>query len=190
METELELIQFFKALSDATRLRMAGRLAEGDCTAEALAELLGVKPAVVKHHLGLLSAAGLVEGVDASGPAYRLRLAGARALASQLLAHTVTVVPEGAAADAFEHKVLREFLTPEGAIRDLPVQERKLRVVLRYAAKVFEAGQRYSEKEVNTRLKRLHPDSATLRRALVDFGWLQRQSTGQEYWLAEAIPAA
>jgi len=182
METDQELIQFFKALSDATRLRIAGRLADGDCSEEALASWLGEKPAVVKHHLGLLAAAGLVEALDAGGQTYRLRLAGARALAGRLLAHAVTVVPEGAAADPFEHKVLREFLTPAGAIRDLPVQERKLRVVLRYAAQSFAAGQRYSEKEVNTLLKRLHPDSATLRRLLVDFGLLQRQSAGQAYW--------
>jgi hypothetical protein len=189
VETETELVEFFKALSDVTRLRLAGRLAEGPRSAEALAEWLGEKPAVVKHHLGRLAAAGLVEGPEPGSQAYRLRLAGARALAGRLLAHAVTVVPEGAAAGEYEHRVLREFLTPEGAIRDLPVQERKLRVVLRYVAQSFEAGRRYTEKEVNTLLKRLHPDSATLRRLLVDFGLLQRQSDGQAYWRAEPIPA-
>jgi len=86
--------------------------------------------------------------------------------------------------------VLREFLTPEGALRDLPAQEKKLQVVLRYVLQAFEAGPRYSEKEVNARLQRFHPDSATLRRALVDRGWLVRQSAGQAYWRAEVIPAA
>ncbi len=191
VDAQSELVLFFKALSDATRLRMAGRLAQADCTAEALAEWLGEKPVVVKHHLGLLLAAGLVEAVSgASGPAYRLRLAGARALAGRLLSHPVTAVPEGATADAFEHKVLREFLTPEGAVRDLPAQEKKFQVVLRYVLQAFEAGPRYSEKEVNARLQRFHPDSATLRRALVDRGWLVRQSAGQAYWRAEVIPAA
>jgi hypothetical protein len=185
METEPELIQFFKALSDATRLRLAGRLAAGDCSAEALAAYLNEKPAVVKRHLEVLAGAGLVE---ASGAGYRLRLEGAHALAGRLLAHAVTPVPEGAAADDYEHKVLREFLTPAGAIRELPVQERKLRVVLRYAALSFEPGQRYTEKEVNTRLLRLYPDHASMRRALVDFGLLQRQAAGQAYWRAE--PAA
>jgi len=184
VDAQSELVLFFKALSDATRLRMAGRLAQADCTAEALAEWLGEKPVVVKHHLGLLLAAGLVEAVSgASGPAYRLRLAGARALAGRLLSHPVTAVPEGATADAFEHKVLR-------AVRDLPAQEKKFQVVLRYVLQAFEAGPRYSEKEVNARLQRFHPDSATLRRALVDRGWLVRQSAGQAYWRAEVIPAA
>ncbi len=189
IEEEVELVEFFKALSDATRLRIAGRLAEEPCSAEALARWLGEKPAVVKHHLGRLAAAGLVEGPDPSQQVYRLRLEGARALAGRLLAHAPTPVPEGAAADDFERKVLREFLSPDGAIRDFPVQAKKLRVILRYALRTFEPGQRYSEKEVNARLQRLHPDSATLRRALVDSGLLQRQASGQAYWRAEPIPA-
>ena len=79
---------------------------------------------------------------------------------------------------------------PCGLRRDLPVHEKKLQVVLRYMLQAFEAGPRYSEKEVNARLQRFHPDSATLRRALVDRGWLVRQSAGQAYWRAEVIPAA
>jgi DNA-binding transcriptional ArsR family regulator len=194
-ENEAALLSFFKALSDATRLRIAGRLAADSCSAAELAAWLGEKPAVVKRHLGRLAAAGLVQGPAAKDQTYRLRLDGVRALAGNLLAHEVTMVPAGAAADDFEHKVLREFLSPDGSIRELPVQEKKLRVVVGYAAQAFEPGQRYAEKEVNTRLKRLHPDTAALRRALVDFGLLKRKTTGQEYWRAdgrsgEAIPAA
>lgn len=184
-EDEAALLSFFKALSDATRLRIAGRLAAGPCSAEELAAWLAEKPAVVKHHLGRLASAGLVEGPAAKDQTYRLRLEGVRALAGSLLAHEVTVVPAGAAADDFEHKVLREFLSPDGSIRELPVQEKKLRVVLHYALQAFEAGQRYSEKEVNARLNRLHPDTAALRRLLVDFGLLKRLATGREYWRAE-----
>jgi len=188
VEPQLALVQFFKALSDATRLRMAGRLAEADYSAEALVEWLGEKPVVVKHHLELLMAAGLVEAVGANRPVYRLRLAGVRALAGRLLAHPVTVVPAGMAADDFELKVLREFLTPTGAIRDLPEQAKKRQVLVRYAVGVFAVGERYTEKEVNARLQRLHPDSATLRRALVYCGLLARQSAGQAYWRPEVIP--
>jgi hypothetical protein len=188
-DDEAALLSFFKALSDAMRLRIAGRLAAEACSAEALAEWLGEKPAAVKHHLGRLAAAGLVEGPAGSAHTYRLRLDGARALAGRLLAHEVTEVPAGAAVDDFEHKVLREFLNSDGSIRDFPAQDKKLRVVVRYALQALEPGQRYSEKEVNLRLKRYHPDNATLRRAMVDFGLLQRQPDGQEYWRAGVIPA-
>ena len=178
LDTQTELVAFFKALSDATRLQIAGRLAQADCTAETLAEWLGEKPLAVKHHLGLLLAAGLVEAASgvggARGPVYHLRLAGARALAGRLLSHPVTPVPDGVAADEFERKVLREFLTPAGAVRDLPVQEKKLQVVLRYVLQAFEAGQRYTEKEVNARLQRFHPDSATLRRAMIEYKLMTR----------------
>src|SRR5437762_2985433 len=102
VEPQIGLVKFFKALSDATRLRIAGRLAEADSTAEGLAEWLGEKPLAVRHHLGQLAAAGLVEAVGANGPVYRLRLAGVRALAGRLLAHPITAAPEGVAANDFE----------------------------------------------------------------------------------------
>ena len=186
--SEAALLEFFKALSDATRLRIAGRLAAEACSAEELAEWLREKPAVIKHHLGRLAEAGLVDQPAVPGQLYGLRIDHIRALAGRLLAHPVTAVPAGAAADDFEHKVLREFLNPDGSIRDFPVQERKLRVIVRYAVQAFEPGQRYTEKEVNARLQRFHPDSAALRRALVDFGLLQRHPSGREYSRAEPIP--
>ena len=189
VDTQSELVQFFKALSDATRLRIAGRLAESDCSADDLARWLGLKPAAVKHHLQLLAAAGLAVAPAAAEGPWQLRLEGVRALAGRLLAREVTAVPAGAAADDYEHRVLQDFLNPDGSIRELPVQDKKLRVVVRYALRVFAPGQRYTEKEVNESLKRLYPDNATLRRALVDFGLLQRRSSGREYWRAEPTPA-
>ena len=48
----------------------------------------------------------------------------------------------------------------------------------------------YTEKEVNGRLQRYHPDSAALRRYLVDFRLLEREANGQAYWRAAATPAA
>jgi len=37
---------------------------------------------------------------------------------------------------------------------------------------------------VNERLKRLNRDSATLRRAMVEYGWMQREGGGGAYWRA------
>ena len=48
-------------------------------------------------------------------------------------------------------------------------------------------GERYDERAVNAILKHHHPDSATLRRALVDYG-LMRLEAGI-YWRAENDPA-
>lgn len=184
-DIEIELMQFFKGLSDGTRLQIAGRLAGANLTAEQLADALGEKLSAVTHHLGRLADASLVEGPLGETQTYRLRLDHIHALAGRLLARAQTVVPEGVASDEYEHRVLRDFLRPDGSIRNLPRQEKQFMVIVRYAWRQFASGQRYSETEVNTRLKRLFPDSATLRRAMVDSGLLQRTAvpgTMSEYW--------
>ena len=181
-----ELLQFFKALADATRLRMAGLLAEKPRTAEQLAAALDERPVAVQRHLARLIEAGLVEGPTAAAQTYRLRLDHIHALAGRLLAHEKTEVPPEAAADDFEHKVLREFLRPDGSIREFPAGEKRFLVIVRYALNVFTPGRRYTEKEVNAALQRLNPDSATLRRAMVDNRWLERVADGAEYWRGES----
>ena len=182
-----ELIQFFKGLSDATRLRMAGLLAARPQSAEQLAAAVGERLAAVQRHLARLAEAGLVEGPSGAAQTYRLRLDYIHALAGRLLAHERTEVPPEAAAGEFEHKVLRDFLRPDGSIRELPASDKRFQVMVRYALRVFEPGRRYTEKEVNAALKALHPDSATLRRAMIDNRWLERARDGTAYWLSESM---
>lgn len=64
-----------------------------------------------------------------------------------------------------------------------PKQKRKL-VILRVIAREFEAGRRYSEKEVNAVLKPIFADYATIRRYLLEYGFMDRTLGGKEYWLA------
>ena len=57
-----DLLTALKALSDASRLRIVGLLADGRRLAvEQLAEALKLTPATVVHHLKKLKDAGLVE---------------------------------------------------------------------------------------------------------------------------------
>lgn len=185
MQAVPELLSFFKALASADRLRVAGRLAEGPLPAEQLAAALTERPRDVQRHLARLAEAGLVDGPTGAAQTYRLRLDHIHALAGRLLAHERTRVPPEAAADDFEHKVLREFLRPDGSIRELPASDKRFLVIVRYALRAFEPGRRYTEKEVNAALKALHPDSATLRRAMIDNRWLERARNGTAYWLKE-----
>jgi hypothetical protein len=55
--------------------------------------------------------------------------------------------------------------------------------VLTWLAGRFEPGRRYAEREVNEIIKRHHEDSATLRRELIDGGWMEREDG--VYWLVE-----
>lgn len=69
--------------------------------------------------------------------------------------------------------VLRSFIR-EGRLQEIPRSATKRLMVLEYLAASFEPGQDYPEPEVNEILHRWHPDHATLRRYLVDAGFLTR----------------
>src|SRR5512137_2660523 len=65
-EANVELLEIFKALADANRLKIIGLLARQPYSVEQLAALLDLKPPTVSHHLAKLSEVGLV-GARAEG---------------------------------------------------------------------------------------------------------------------------
>jgi hypothetical protein len=78
-----------------------------------------------------------------------------------------------------EAAVLATF-TKKGRIIAIPAKRGKRLVLLDHLAQLFDVGVRYTEPEVNRILKSMHPDHATLRRYLVDEGFLGRDHG--EYW--------
>jgi hypothetical protein len=77
-------------------------------------------------------------------------------------------------------KVLRAFLDGEGRIERMPAKASKRLVLLDHVAQAFEVGHRYPEREVNQILLGFHDDYASLRRYLVDAGFLERRDG--VYW--------
>ncbi|MDF2630108.1 MAG: hypothetical protein K0R39_3939 [Symbiobacteriaceae bacterium] len=77
-------------------------------------------------------------------------------------------------------KVMRNFIDADGRLRQIPVKQAKLQVVLAHLAAQFEPGVRYPERQVNETLKRFHEDFCTLRRNLVDYRYLGRADG--DYW--------
>jgi hypothetical protein len=82
--------------------------------------------------------------------------------------------------EAYDRKVLTDFSNPDGSLKIIPAQRKKLKVILHHIVKSFEAEVRYPEQEVNQILARFHEDTATLRRELVGAGLLERERG--EYW--------
>ncbi len=76
-------------------------------------------------------------------------------------------------------RVLRVFVR-DGRLTSIPTVHSKRLVVLDWLSQRFEPGRRYSEKVVNLMLARVHPDTAALRRYLVDDEFLSRADG--EYW--------
>lgn len=87
-------------------------------------------------------------------------------------------------AEALEHResVMRAFIAPDGSLRQMPTRIAKRLVVLDHIAQSFAIGERWTELEVNDRLRRFHPDVASLRRYLVEEEFLDRRDG--LYWRA------
>ncbi len=62
-------------------------------------------------------------------------------------------------------------------------KEKKKIVILRRIATQFQKGVKYSEKEVNAILKPIYEDYATIRRYLIEYGFMGRTNDCKEYWL-------
>ena len=86
--------------------------------------------------------------------------------------------------DAYDRKVLATFSDANGRIKAFPVQEKKFLVILRHILEEFDTGVRYPEKRVNQILAKYSADTATLRRSLVEYGFMPREGGGGAYWRA------
>src|SRR5918997_1535120 len=74
-----------------------------------------------------------------------------------------------------EDAVLSAFVR-DGRLVSVPAQQSKRRIVLDHLVRVFDVGVRYPEREVNALLAVWDPDTAALRRYLVDEGLLTREA--------------
>ncbi|MCR8630510.1 DUF2087 domain-containing protein [Paenibacillus radicis (ex Xue et al. 2023)] len=73
----------------------------------------------------------------------------------------------------------------DGPIKAFSKKEKEKLVVLREITKRFKSEQIYTEKEINHILQAVYPDYVTLRRYLIEYGFLERKSDGSEYWIKE-----
>jgi hypothetical protein len=176
--TQDEILNFFTTMVNVDRLKIAGLLGLEALSNEELSKRLGLRPAEVYNHLGNLVHGGLVK---TDGKVYKLDTEALEALSRRVLANSrPKPSPEEFEGEAFDRKVLSDFMTTEGRIKALPSQNKKLMAILRHVLPSFEPGVRYPEKQVNELLRRFFDDTASLRRYLVDYGLLRRENG--VYW--------
>ncbi len=87
--------------------------------------------------------------------------------------------------EAENDKILRKYF-PEGVngpLKSFDMKEKNKLVVLREIAKRFKTKKIYTEKEVNEILKPIYHDHNTLRRYLIEYGFMSRKNDGSRYWL-------
>jgi hypothetical protein len=101
-------------------------------------------------------------------------LAEAFRLATRAEAERAPASTEHADAPADVARVLRVFVR-DGRLVSIPAVHAKRLVVLDWLAQRFEPGRRYTEEMVNLVIAQVHPDTAALRRYLVDDGFISRE---------------
>jgi len=170
----LDAAKLVGLLADEDRRRVVAALILGAVDSAAVQTMSGLGVAPAAKALARLEDAGLVErGKD-----------GTLVLLEQIfaMAARAAVPPRGDAPDGPVDEtalVLSRFVR-DGRLVSIPAAHGKRLIVLSLLAQEFDPGRRYPERTVNLILGRWHPDTAALRRYLVDEGFLDR--AGGEYW--------
>ena len=173
-----ELLSFFKAMANESRLRIVGLLAQRERTVQELAEVLGLKEPTISHHLTVLKDLGVVSVRPEGVMRWHALNAGAlTAMNRRLLdGDAAAMAPE---AD-WEDRIMAAFVDGDGRLKAIPASRRKRWVVLKWLARLFEDARHYPEAAVNEILQARHWDSATLRRELIGHGMMAREAG--VYW--------
>jgi len=160
-------------LADADRRRVVAAMILGATTPDDIARTAGLDVRGVATALHRLTERGLV--IRDGEYAYVVEEAFAAA-ARDAAARPEPLDPD---VDPEVARVMRAFVRDD-RITQIPMQHGKRRILLEWLVQDFEPGRRYSEQMVNLIIAQVHPDTAALRRYLVDDEFLSRESG--EYW--------
>lgn len=82
-------------------------------------------------------------------------------------------------------QILKQYFEPGSQLKlnAFPPKEKRKLVILKRIASEFEYGIRYNEKQVNRILENIYSDYATIRRYLLEYGFMVRTADCSEYWL-------
>lgn len=173
--SSLDAPTLVRLMADRDRRQVVAALVLGADSTESVVETTGLGLRETVEALSRLEASGLIER-GADGTLVLLEQAFAMAARASAPEPRASEHPDEPAEIA---RILDQAFR-EGRLVQLPTKESKRLVVLDHIAQRFEPGLRYSEKQINASLSQIHEDTATLRRDLVDFGYMDRADG--EYW--------
>lgn len=108
-----------------------------------------------------------------------------------LLNQSVGVLPHAGAKQVDERyqvteaeraKILATYLDEKGRLKSFPAREKRKLVLLAELAEHFEPRKNYSESALNEILQQYVDDFVTVRRYLIEYGFMKRQKDGSSYW--------
>lgn len=173
MDHRETVLTLCKTLLNEERLLLLGLMAQQPTSLVTLLEISTLPEATLQRHLRLLVESGIVGHLlpraASEQEVYYLDVPALQQLKQRLFAPPAAPPPPSP-----EAEILARFVQ-DGVLQHIPRTGSKLQIVLAWLVTHFEPGKSYHELEVNKILKPIHPDCATLRRALVDYGYLQRE---------------
>jgi hypothetical protein len=176
------LIALATALLDTDRLRIAGVLANGPSNRMDLERATGIPHRELLRHLDSLQSFGIIKLQDPAPrdpdhySPYELNAATFRA-ARQAMGKYKGVRKR----PTDSRELTLETFMPDGKLTAFPLKQAQLLVILDTVSAQFDAEKQYTERQVNAVLAEITDDFATLRRDLVDYGYLSRTSDGSVY---------
>jgi len=179
MNEQPEILGFVKAMASADRLRIIGVLVRSRATQAEIAEQLHKPVRDVFDHLSFLVHVGVVNERDG---VYELDEKAIESFARGQFEGKRPVFEAKDEKPEDARKVLKNFLNADGTLKQIPPLGNKLLIILNFIVDAFAFDTNYTEKEVNTILRRFHVDTAALRRYLVDNKLMARESDGTRYW--------
>jgi hypothetical protein len=186
------LVRCLRALADESCLTILGLLSQRDYELEELAARLNLPVEAISEQVVRLREVGLVN-LQMHGTQRSCRINPVVLRDFKEAVVQVDTLPEQPAEDDyrwldalnlndFERKVMRSYVV-NGRLRTLPERHKTLDVLMRWIATKFQAGIDYAEHEVNALLTEYYEDYVTLRRELINYGFLKRERDGSRYWI-------
>ncbi|AND39141.1 metalloregulator ArsR/SmtB family transcription factor [Cytobacillus oceanisediminis] len=172
------LVAFYKTMGDPTRIRIVFLLAKGPLHGQAIAGKLGLTPPTITHHLNKLREINLVYQRRDKNTVYFY-------LNESVLKHQSGVLAKLADKEEVKkmeeqniesQKVIENFFTKEGKLKNIPAQRKKRLMVFEHLIKGLKMGKKYEEKELNEYIQQYHEDYATIRREFIINHYMYREN--------------
>ncbi|MBU8768325.1 DUF2087 domain-containing protein [Cytobacillus oceanisediminis] len=172
------LVAFYKTMGDPTRIRIVFLLAKGPLHGQAIAGKLGLTPPTITHHLNKLREINLVYQRRDKNTVYFY-------LNESVLKHQSGVLAKLADKEEVKkmeeqniesQKVIENFFTKGGNLKNIPAQRKKRLLVFEHLIKGLKMGKKYEEKELNEYIKQYHEDYATIRREFIINHYMYREN--------------
>ncbi|EAR65041.1 hypothetical protein B14911_22057 [Bacillus sp. NRRL B-14911] len=188
MEADLmqldRLVAFHKTMGDPARIRIIALLSNGPLHGQAIAGKLGLTPPTITHHLNKLKAINSIyQRRDKNTIYYYLNESVIKQQAEVLI--NLFDKKEGEMEEMLEmhnekQKVIENFITKEGKLKNIPAQRKKKLFIFEHIASGLKMGKKYPEKELNEYIKKFHEDYATIRREFIVNHFMYRENSVYE----------